>query len=71
MTMAAKANSWRDGASVALPLVRSYSDQAIFERLALSLQINRHVAEFWSDEIVSQELWRLRNLPMPWSSDNE
>lgn len=61
---------WEVGAAVELPPAPD-SDQAIFERLALSLQINRHVAEMWSDEIVSQELWRLKDRPMPWEVEWE
>ncbi len=34
-------------------------DQDIYERMALYLIVNRHVADFMDDDLVSAELWRV------------
>jgi len=42
-------------------------DELIWKEYSLDLVINRHCAEFWDDEIVSQELRRAkREQKLPW-----
>lgn len=43
------------------------SDELIWQEYSLGLLINRHCAEFWDDEIVSQELRYVRRTQkLPW-----
>jgi hypothetical protein len=42
-------------------------DELIWKEFSLGLLINRHCADFWYDEVVSQELRRARReLKLPW-----
>ncbi|MGD0023605.1 MAG: hypothetical protein ABSC37_03110 [Xanthobacteraceae bacterium] len=65
-----KPHKWQPAGCHTLPAaglpMQGNTDEAIYNRVCLILEANRHCAEFWDDDDVSAELQTLRDLRMPW-----
>jgi hypothetical protein len=67
-----KKRKWERRRTVTLPPCLTYgTDEWIFERYAITLLINRHVAEFQTDDDVSDALQKVRSrIPLPYGFDH-